>query len=85
MDVGTGYFVEKSCKDATKFYEGKVADLGKNLADIEKVVGVKSGDLRVIEDVLRQKVLAEQQGQTQSQQQQGGGGAKTKLDGKDGG
>ncbi|KAI5780546.1 Prefoldin subunit-domain-containing protein [Geopyxis carbonaria] len=58
VDVGTGYYVEKDIKDATKFYEGKVELLGKNLADLEKAVGQKSQNLKVVEDVLRQKVLA---------------------------
>lgn len=77
VDVGTGYFVEKSTKDATRFYEGKVEDLNKNLSDIEKVVGVKNADLRAIEDVLRAKVLAEQQGGGDGkagQRKEGGGG-----------
>lgn len=36
--------------DATKFYEGKVAELAKNLEELEKVVTSKSESLRVIED-----------------------------------
>ncbi|TAQ89441.1 hypothetical protein B7494_g2206 [Chlorociboria aeruginascens] len=58
VDVGTGFYVEKSTKDATKFYEGKVDDLGINLKDLEKIVQGKSNNLRVVEDVLRQKVLS---------------------------
>ena len=61
VDVGTGYFVSKSTADATKFYNGKVEELNKNLQDIERGVGAKSGDLRMVEDVLRTKVLQEQQ------------------------
>lgn len=61
VDVGTGFFVEKSCTDATKFYKGKVDELTKNLADIEKAVAGKNENLRVVEDVLREKVLAQQQ------------------------
>lgn len=61
VDVGTGYFVSKSTADATKFYNGKVEELNKNLQDIERGVGAKSGDLRMVEDVLRAKVLQEQQ------------------------
>ena len=69
MDVGTGFYVEKSTADAIKFYNGKVEDLSKNLAEIEKAVGSKNESLRVVEDVLRQKVLAGEQGG------QGGGSA----------
>ena len=61
VDVGTGYYVSKRTPDAIKFYNGKVDDLTRNLGDIERAVGVKNGDLRMVEDVLRGKVLAEQQ------------------------
>ncbi|KAK4938939.1 subunit of tubulin prefoldin [Elasticomyces elasticus] len=60
VDVGTGFYVEKSPEDGIKFYKGKVDDLTKNLSEIEKVVGGKNENLRVIEEVLRQKMLAEQ-------------------------
>lgn len=70
VDVGTGFYAEKSTGDAVKFYEGKVEELSKNLSDIEGVVGGKTQSLKAVEDVLRQKVLA-QQGQGQG----GGGGS----------
>jgi len=57
VDVGTGFYVEKSTKDATKFYEAKVKELEVNLKDLESIVQGKSNNLRVVEDVLRQKVL----------------------------
>ena len=69
VDVGTGFYVEKKTSDAVTFYERKVEELGRNLAEIERVVGGKTETLRGVEDVLRQKVLAQQQ-----QQGQGGGG-----------
>ncbi|RDW72021.1 hypothetical protein BP5796_08055 [Coleophoma crateriformis] len=58
VDVGTGFYVEKSTKDATKFYEAKVEELANNLKDLEAIVQGKSNNLRVVEDVLRQKVLS---------------------------
>ncbi|KAF7853093.1 uncharacterized protein EAF02_012036 [Botrytis sinoallii] len=58
VDVGTGFYVEKSTKDATKFYEAKVEEIGTNLKDLEIIVNNKSNSLRVVEDVLRQKVLS---------------------------
>ncbi|TGZ83305.1 Prefoldin alpha subunit [Ascodesmis nigricans] len=60
VDVGTGYYVEKSTTDAEKFYQSKVDGLGKSLADLEKVIAQKSQNLRIVEDVLRQKVVAQQ-------------------------
>ncbi|ETI21096.1 hypothetical protein G647_07440 [Cladophialophora carrionii CBS 160.54] len=60
VDVGTGFFVEKTPRDGIKFYERKIDELAKNLADIEKVVTGKSENLRIIEDVLRRKMVEEQ-------------------------
>jgi prefoldin alpha subunit len=50
VDVGTGFFVEKDKKEAKEFYDGKVADLGSNLADLEKIVTGKTENLRMVED-----------------------------------
>ncbi|KAE8453734.1 hypothetical protein EG329_009245 [Mollisiaceae sp. DMI_Dod_QoI] len=50
VDVGTGFYVEKSTKDATKFYEAKVKELETNLKDLESIVQGKSNNLRVVED-----------------------------------
>jgi len=71
VDIGTGFYVEKSPPQATKFYTGKVEDLTKNLSEIEKVVGGKGENLRVVEDVLRRKMVEEQP------QQYGAGGGGT--------
>ncbi|KAI9735283.1 MAG: subunit of tubulin prefoldin [Cirrosporium novae-zelandiae] len=60
VDVGTGFFVEKSTKDAITFYEGKIEELGRNLGDLEKIIQGKSQSMRVVEDVLRQKVTESQ-------------------------
>ncbi|KAA8893002.1 Prefoldin subunit-domain-containing protein [Sphaerosporella brunnea] len=63
VDVGTGYYVEKTAEDAVKFYNGKVTALQKSLGDLEKVVAQKGQNVRVVEDVIRRKVLAAQQQQ----------------------
>jgi prefoldin alpha subunit len=62
VDVGTGFYVEKSTDDAQKFYTSKIEELGKNIKDLESIVNGKANNLRVVEEVLRQKVLAEQGG-----------------------
>ncbi|KLJ08848.1 prefoldin alpha subunit [Blastomyces silverae] len=59
VDVGTGFYVEKTTSKAIAFYNAKVEELGANLRELEKVVQGKSQNLRVIEDVLRQKLLSE--------------------------
>lgn len=65
VDVGTGFYIEKSVQDATTFYQGKVTDLGKNIKDLEGIVEGKANSLRVVEEVLRQKMLAQQSGATE--------------------
>lgn len=59
VDVGTGFYVEKTPPAAREFYTAKVEELGKNLQDLEGIVQQKNGHLRVVEDVLRQKVVNE--------------------------
>ncbi|ETN42069.1 prefoldin, alpha subunit [Cyphellophora europaea CBS 101466] len=58
VDIGTGFYVEKSTSDATKFYDGKIEDLTKNLTQIEEVVRQKTDTLRAVEDGMRRKVVA---------------------------
>ncbi|CCU81939.1 Prefoldin subunit domain containing protein [Blumeria hordei DH14] len=59
VDVGTGFFLEKTVTEADKFYENKINELASNLKDLEAIVQGKSNNLRAVEDVLRQKVLRE--------------------------
>lgn len=61
MDVGTGFYVEKTTDDAVKFYKAKIEELGKNIKDLENIVNGKANNLRLVEEVLRQRVLAGQQ------------------------
>lgn len=50
VDVGTGYFVEKDRAQAREFYERKVADLEKNLRDLEGIVSRKAENVRAVEE-----------------------------------
>ena len=61
VDVGTGFYVEKSTADAQTFYNAKIDELGKNIKELENIVNGKGNNLRMVEEVLRQKVLASQQ------------------------
>jgi len=67
VDVGTGFYVEKSTEDAQKFYNAKIEELGKNIKDLENVVNGKANNLRVVEEILRQKMLTQQGGQQGAQ------------------
>ncbi|CAI7646573.1 unnamed protein product [Penicillium manginii] len=58
VDVGTGFYIEKTAPKAIAFYEDKVKGLDANLQELEKIVSGKSQQLRVVEEVLRQKMLA---------------------------
>jgi prefoldin alpha subunit len=60
IDVGTGYFVEKDVKSAEDFYTRKVKDLGDSLKELEQVVNGKMQNVRVVEEVIRVKVLSGQ-------------------------
>lgn len=64
VDVGTGFYVEKTTDDAITFYNGKIEELAGNIKELENVVNGKANNLRMIEEVLRQKML-QQQGQGQ--------------------
>ncbi|KAK0632889.1 Prefoldin [Immersiella caudata] len=69
VDVGTGFYVEKDTKSAAEFYDSKVNDLGANIKELEAIVQNKTNSLRVVEEVLRQKVLAQGAGGAQGQTQ----------------
>lgn len=60
VDVGTGFFVEKKIDDAKDFYERKVKDLGDSLKDLEGVVEGKARNVRMVEEVMRVKVMSQQ-------------------------
>ncbi|KAE8149783.1 putative prefoldin subunit 5 [Aspergillus avenaceus] len=59
VDVGTGFYVEKTAPKAIEFYEDKVKGLEANLVELEKVVQTKSSQQRLFEEALRQKLLSE--------------------------
>ncbi|KAL2269746.1 hypothetical protein VTJ83DRAFT_1930 [Remersonia thermophila] len=61
VDVGTGFYVEKDTASAAEFYESKIKELASNIQGLEGIVQAKTNNLRVVEEVLRQKVLAQQQ------------------------
>ncbi|EON96787.1 putative prefoldin subunit 5 protein [Phaeoacremonium minimum UCRPA7] len=50
VDIGTGFFIEKDVKSATRFYEDKVKELGGNIQDLETIVQNKSNSLRMVEE-----------------------------------
>ncbi|KAI1186038.1 prefoldin [Nemania serpens] len=61
VDVGTGFYVEKTLKSAAEFYEGKMTEVGGSLKELEVIVQGKTNNVRVIEQVIRQKMVASPQ------------------------
>ncbi|CAO0800586.1 unnamed protein product [Mucor circinelloides] len=56
VDVGTGYYIEKSVSDASKFYNDKVGYVKKNLGTLEKTITDKQSTLRAIVNVMQDKI-----------------------------
>ncbi|KAG6033300.1 hypothetical protein E4U41_006948 [Claviceps citrina] len=65
VDVGTGFLIEKKLKAARDFYDDKTAGLGNNLKELEAIVQRKEANVRAVEEVLRQKIMAAQAAQPQ--------------------
>ncbi|CAO3571412.1 unnamed protein product [Mortierella alpina] len=63
VDIGTGYYVEKTTEDAIKFYNTKVDFVKENLEKIQATVAQKQGNLRSLVDVMQYKVQMQQQEQ----------------------
>ncbi|KAI9032728.1 prefoldin, alpha subunit [Phycomyces nitens] len=66
VDVGTGYYIEKSVGDASKFYTDKVNYVKQNLEKLQEAVTGKQNSLRAIVSVMQERA----QNQQQQQQQQ---------------
>lgn len=52
VDVGTGYYVEKSTQDAQTMYEGRVAYVAKSLEQLQETITRKEDNMRVVRDVM---------------------------------
>ncbi|KAI9598360.1 Prefoldin [Syncephalis fuscata] len=65
VDVGTGYYVEKSSEDATKFYKSKTDFLRSNLDKLEETITTKQNNLRAVVSIMQTKLTAQQQQQLQ--------------------
>lgn len=61
VDFGTGYYVERDSKNTITYFNQKVANLDKNIIQLEKVVNDKVSNLRAVEQVLQMKLSQQQQ------------------------
>lgn len=53
VDVGTGYYVEMSTKQADQMYQEKVKFVGENLEKLQGTIERKQDNLRVVAEVLQ--------------------------------
>ncbi|CUS23810.1 LAQU0S12e00540g1_1 [Lachancea quebecensis] len=69
VDVGTGYYVEKSDKDALEFYEKKIAKLNKESVQIQTIIKEKSQSSMAMEGHIRQAAIKLHEKNTAQQSQ----------------
>ena len=50
VDIGTGFYVEKTPDAAQHFYGAKVEELGRNLGDLERILQGKETNLGTVEE-----------------------------------
>ncbi|KAJ1858400.1 subunit of tubulin prefoldin [Coemansia sp. RSA 2703] len=74
VDVGTGYYAEKSNEEANKYYENKIKFVGENAKKIQETVEQKQNSYRGLLEIMQYKLT--QQQQQQQQQQKGQQAAK---------
>lgn len=72
VDVGTGYYVEKSEKEAIVFYEHKIQKLNKESVQIQNIIKEKTTASLAIEAHIRQLTMSQHEEQLKQQSQQSG-------------
>lgn len=70
VDVGTGYFVDKTSEDAITFYQKKIEKLNKESVQIQSIIKEKTQSSLAIEAKLRQAALKQHEDIANQQQQQ---------------
>ncbi|KIY67822.1 Prefoldin alpha subunit [Cylindrobasidium torrendii FP15055 ss-10] len=59
VDVGTGYYVEKSLSDASNHYSNKVEFLNGNLAKLDETISKKRENMSMLLNVMQSKLAAQ--------------------------
>jgi prefoldin alpha subunit len=75
VDVGTGYYIEKSPAAAVDFLQRKQADLKKKCDALRDAIAVKTNNMQAVVMIMQERLLAAGMQQQQQQQQQAAGGA----------
>ncbi|KAI9493964.1 prefoldin, alpha subunit [Zychaea mexicana] len=61
VDIGTGYYVEKTLEGAENFYQGKGEYVTQNLEKLQEAINGKQSSLRAIVSVMQDKIQQQQQ------------------------
>lgn len=70
VDIGTGYYVEKSADAAILFYQKKVDKLNKESVQIQDIIKEKTQYSLTIEAQIRQAAIRQHEAMSKQQQQQ---------------
>ena len=62
IDVGTGYYIEKSVDEAQAFLDRKIAMIKAQAGNVQQVASMKQQNLQGTMNVMNQKVMAAKQG-----------------------
>ncbi|KAF9530703.1 prefoldin subunit 5 [Crepidotus variabilis] len=62
VDVGTGYYVKKTRKEALKHYNNKVDYIKTNADSLEDTIAKKRENMNIITNILQKKIATETQG-----------------------
>ncbi|PIA17880.1 prefoldin subunit 5 [Coemansia reversa NRRL 1564] len=70
VDVGTGYYVEKSTADGLSYYDGKIEYVQGNLKKIQETMEQKQSSYRGLMEVMQFKISQQHQQQQQASTKQ---------------
>ncbi|ODV84114.1 hypothetical protein CANARDRAFT_29290 [[Candida] arabinofermentans NRRL YB-2248] len=70
IDVGTGYYVEKSTEEASKFFNGRLSKLDEDGGKLATMINEKLEILDRVDNILRSKLMEQQKLQGQQAQAQ---------------
>ncbi|KAL4400161.1 subunit of tubulin prefoldin [Malassezia pachydermatis] len=66
VDIGTGYFVEKTRAEARSLYQDKVNYVVKNMEQLQETIHRKQDNLRVVGELLQVKLLRGEKGSSEN-------------------
>lgn len=58
VDIGTGYYVEKSAGEATEYYKRKCEYLASSIENLNNAIDAKSVQIRAVQNIMQQKATA---------------------------